>query len=199
MKIIGVTGGVGAGKSQVLSYLKEQYEAHVIQADHVGHLVIEPGGACYEAVLGMFGTDVRMEDGGIDRGLVAQRMFGHEDLRQKMNHLIHPAVKKYILQEIRRGRAEQWKALVVEAALLLEDDYGAFCDELWYIYASEQTRARRLMESRGYSGEKIKNLFASQYTETQFREGCDFTLYNDEEFSETEKQIDKRMEQYEIM
>ena len=71
MKIIGITGGVGAGKSTILDYLSQKYDAYVIQADKIGHLVMEPGGLCYEHVIALFGRQIIKNDKTIDRKQVS--------------------------------------------------------------------------------------------------------------------------------
>ncbi|MBQ7372783.1 MAG: dephospho-CoA kinase, partial [Blautia sp.] len=154
MKIIGVTGGVGAGKSTVLSYLEARYGARVIQADLAGHLVMEPGGLCYQQVLDLFGNNVKKEDDTIDRKKISDIVFSQKEMLQELNAIIHPAVRAYILQELQAERAAGRSLSVVEAALFLEAHYEEFCDEVWYIHTDEPIRIRRLMESRGYTEEK---------------------------------------------
>ena len=97
MKIIGITGGVGAGKSTILDYLSQKYDAYVIQADKIGHLVMEPGGLCYEHVIALFGRQIIKNDKTIDRKQVSDVVFGNELMRQSLDAIIHPAVKTYIL------------------------------------------------------------------------------------------------------
>ena len=78
MKIIGITGGVGAGKSTVLDYLREQFQAYVIQADQVGHQVMEPGEICYSQVIALFGEHILKKDKTIDRKMISDVVFGNE-------------------------------------------------------------------------------------------------------------------------
>ena len=85
MKIIGITGGVGAGKSTILDYLSQKYDAYVIQADKIGHLVMEPGGLCYEHVIALFGRQIIKNDKTIDRKQVSDVVFGNELMRQSLD------------------------------------------------------------------------------------------------------------------
>ena len=149
MKIIGITGGVGAGKSTILDYLSQKYDAYVIQADKIGHLVMEPGGLCYEHVIALFGRQIIKSDKTIDRKQVSDVVFGNELMRQSLDAIIHPAVKTYILEEIRKQRQAGCRLLVIEAALLLEEHYEEFCNNVWYIHTDAEIRIRRLMDSRG--------------------------------------------------
>ena len=91
MKIIGITGGVGAGKSTVLDHLEKQYNACVLQADKIGHLVMEPGGICYGQVIALFGKQIIKNDKTIDRRQVSDVVFSHPELLEKLNQIIHPA------------------------------------------------------------------------------------------------------------
>ena len=144
MKVIGITGGVGAGKSALLSYIAEKYHCRILLADEIAHKVEEPGQACYEELVRLLSPTILNEDGTIHKGKMAARIFESEDLLRKVNSLIHPAVKKMILDEIAAARAEEKiDFLFVEAALLIEDGYLDIVDEMWYIYAREEIRRGR--------------------------------------------------------
>lgn len=193
MKIIGITGGVGAGKSEVLSYLEEKYHARVILADQVANKIKEPGQVCYEPIVQLLGSSVLMADGQIDRKKMGQLIFSDAKLLKRTNEIIHPAVKAYIGKEIEKAKKENVSIFVIEAALLLEDNYDAICDELWYIYTREEVRRARLKTSRGYSDAYIDQIMAKQLSEETFREGCDVVIDNSDAFEYTASQIDKRM------
>lgn len=193
MKIIGVTGGVGAGKSTVLDYLRDVYHAEVIQADLVGHEVMEPGMPAYDQVRETFGQNVIGEDGKIDRKILGSIVFGDDRKREQLNGIIHPAVGKEILHRMQEAEKAKVPCLVLEAALLLEENYDAFCDETWYIYTNEANRRRRLKESRGYTEERITQIFRSQKTHEEFQSRCQYQIDNNGSREDTWKQIDKRM------
>jgi dephospho-CoA kinase len=101
MKIIGITGGVGAGKSQILSYLNVRYEAFVLQADQVAHQVMEPGEAAFISLVKLLGASVLNEKGEIDREKMATMIFSDHSLLCKVNQIIHPAVKNRIVEAIK--------------------------------------------------------------------------------------------------
>lgn len=193
LKIIGVTGGVGAGKSTVLAWLKERYQARVIQADLVGHEVMEPGTKAYRQILEMFGSAVLAEDQRIDRGCLGAVVFADPGKLQKLNEIIHPAVKEEILARIQKAREDGERYVVVEAALFLEENYDAFCDETWYIYTNEELRAKRLQVSRGYTKERIAQIFANQKRHEEFVSRCEVMIDNNGTAEETRRQIDRRM------
>lgn len=197
MKIIGITGGVGAGKSQILNYLKENYQAKVIMADEVAHKVKEKGQSCYEPLINLLGKEVLDEAGEIDKKKMAACIFTNKELLLKVNQLIHPAVKTYIRNEITVEKERcSVKFLFIEAALLIEDHYDEICDELWYIYAEDSVRTKRLMESRGYSIEKVQQIMNGQLRDEEFRDNCQFVIDNSHELLDAFKQIDRKLGEY---
>lgn len=179
MKVIGITGGVGAGKSAILDYIEENFRARVLKADEIAHELMEPGTRCYESLREVLPAESFQEDGRLNRPALAKLMFSQGDLRNKINGIVHPAVKVYIIDTISKEREiGTLDYLVIEAALLIEEHYDEICDELWYIYASEENRKRRLMESRGYSEEKVAQIFASQLSEAEYRRHCKTVIDN---------------------
>ena len=159
MHFIGITGGVGAGKTAILTYLESNYSCRVMLADEIAHDLMEPGTDCYRKLQELFAEDQVFEaDGQIDRKKMAQVLFSDEKKRFALNDIVHPAVKQYVIDEMNRERAAQThEVLILEAALLIEEHYDEICDELWYIYTSEENRRERLKLNRGYSDEKIDN------------------------------------------
>lgn len=199
MRIIGITGGVGAGKSEILNYLSEQYHAPVIQADRVAHFLMEPGQVCYGPVTDLLGDSVKAEDGVINRRAMGEKIFGNAALREQINKIIHPAVKEYVRQRIAKAKMQDAKFFIIEAALLIEDDYGAICDELWYIYTSEEVRRERLAASRGYTEAYARQIMSNQLPDAVFRRECDFVIDNNGSMEHTKEQIDRRMQIYETV
>lgn len=199
MITIGITGGVGAGKSTVLDFLEQEYQAYVMKADEIGHLVMEPGQSCYEPVIALFGKQVIKNDKTIDRRLVSDVVFSHPDMLEKLNHIIHPAVKEYIRRQLALKKEEGQRICVVEAALFLEDHYEEFCDTVWYIRTDSEIRIRRLMESRGYTREKSMSIIASQAPEEFFRTHTDYVVTNNTDLEDTWQQIREGIKKYETL
>lgn len=191
MKFIGITGGVGAGKSAVLDYMATKPGVRVMLADEIAHELMEPGTDCYEQIRQAFPEhDIYKEDGHFDRIKLAKVIFSDGNRRARMNGIVHPAVKAYVIAEAKRERQEGKLALLVlEAALLIEEHYDEICDELWYIYTREEIREARLMESRGYSREKVQQIFSSQLKEAEYRKHCSVVIDNNEGLEEMQRQI----------
>lgn len=197
MRVIGITGGVGAGKSALLAYVKERYRCRVILADEVAHLVEESGQECYNALVKLLGNEILNPDGTIDKRRMAEKIFADSAVLEQVNAIVHPAVKEYILREIARSRREQKEDfLFVEAALLIEGGYGEILDELWYIHAREEVRRSRLKAGRAYSDEKIDRILREQLSEETFRQHCRVVIDNSGSLAEACLQIDKKLEEY---
>lgn len=181
MKFIGLTGGVGAGKTTVLKAMRQIYRVRILIADEIAHEQMEPGTVCHKRLNEVFGgCDIWRDDGSINRLKLAQVLFSDEEKRRTLNGIVHPAVKEYILGEVAKERQKgYYECVILEAALLIEDHYDALCDELWYVYASPQTRKKRLMADRGYSEQKVEQMFAAQLSDETYRKYCRVVIDND--------------------
>lgn len=192
MIVIGITGGVGAGKTSVLEYLRENTDSLIIVADQVANDIKEPGECCYEKLLEILGEGILQEDKRINRKVMAEMIFSDSKLLQKVNDIIHPAVKETILKRIEEaGSKTTTKVVFLEAALLIEAGYLPYLDELWYLHVDEKVRAERLKISREYSAEKIRNINKNQLSEMEFKKYADVIIENNGEFTETEEKLKK--------
>ena len=120
--VLGITGGIGSGKSLALSYLQNKYNCFVIKADDIGNEVKLKGNSCYKAIVKLLGKDILGEDGEIDKNLMAEKIFSDSDLVEKVNSIIHPAVRKEI-ERLIKVNSKDYQIFVIEAALLCEADY----------------------------------------------------------------------------
>ncbi|MGN0361212.1 MAG: dephospho-CoA kinase [Bilifractor sp.] len=193
MKIIGITGGVGSGKSEVMKYLERSCDCTLIRSDELGHALMRKENICYDPVLALLGPEVLDPDGEFDRKAVAAKVFGNPALLEKLNQITHPAIRHSILESIQKADEAGRQFFFLEAALLIEEKFNEICDELWYVYADIEVRSRRLQESRGYSDEKIRGIMASQLPESAFRNACQFVIDNSGSFQDTIRQIDGRI------
>jgi dephospho-CoA kinase len=194
MKIIGITGGVGAGKTQVLSYIEKNYNCRVIRADEVAHLLYEPDKECYVKLVSLLGEDILDSDRKIDKRKMAAIIFNDEKMLARVNGIVHPAVKQYILGQINLERENgRFDYVFVEAALLIEENYDQITDEIWYIYASEKVRRDRLIRSRHYSEDKITSIMAGQLSEEAFRKHSQAVISNNGDLTVTYSEINKLM------
>ena len=192
---IGITGGVGSGKSSVLGYLSDSTNCRTLVSDDEAKKLYVPGSPVFDMIIKTVGRDVLAADGTLDKKAFASRLFEDDSLRERINAIVHPAVKDIISDtmkyEISSGKHD---FLFIEAALLIENGYEEVLDELWYVYASEDTRRKRLKESRGYSDDKITAVFASQLSEEGFKEHCDRVIDNDGSTEHMRASVDAAVE-----
>lgn len=196
-RIIGITGEAGAGKSVVLSYLKEYYPCEVLMADEIGNKVKEPGERCYEAVIELLGKEIVLPDKSLDKALIASKIFADKQLLEKMNAIIHPAVHDVIFERIENVKKnENIPFVFIEAALLIEAGYVDEIDELWYICCDSQFRRKRLKETRGYSDERIDGIMNQQLKSDTFIKYANRVIMNNTTKDELYQKIDTIMGEY---
>lgn len=192
MRFIGITGGVGAGKSAILDYLAGKPKVKVMLADDIAHELMKPDTECYNKLRELFDSSVFNADGQINNIRMAEAIFNGSSLRDKLNAIVHPAVKEYVIKQYRIEKESgclEW--LILEAALLIEEHYDEICDELWYIDTSRENRRIRLKESRGYSDTKVDQIFESQLSEEEYRRHCSVVIDNNGLPDQTFEQIDE--------
>ena len=183
MKIIGITGGVGSGKSGVLSLLKKKYDAYILEADKLAHVLMQPDGPTYHPIIDCFGVEIVASDGSIDRKKLGAIVFHDADKLERLNAITHPAVRTEIDRQIAAARQTGgYTYFALEAALLLEEGYDAVCDEIWYIYVDSETRIQRLMAGRGYSREQCISIFESQSDDSYYRSHSRYVINNSKDF-----------------
>lgn len=168
-KVIGLTGGIAAGKTAVSTSLKKR-GAHVIDADSVGHAVIAPEGEAFGEVVAAFGTGVLGPDGAIDRRKLGAVVFGDAAQRARLNAISHPRMADRMAREIAQVRAHAPDArpplIVLDAAILFEAGWDALCDETWAVETEAETAVARLMARNGLTrGEALARINAQLTTE----------------------------------
>lgn len=192
MKVIGITGGVGSGKSLVLSWLAGQHRAScaVIEADKTAHRLQQKGNSCYHAIVQEFGRQILDEKEEISRTRLGSMVFGDKERLERLNAIVHPLVKQEIIRQLKDyRRRNDIQYVFIEAALLIEEHYDVICDELWYIYVDKNKRIERLKESRGYTDTRIQQMMDRQLDEQTFRSCCQVVIDNNGSAEDTFRQI----------
>lgn len=177
-KVIGITGGVGTGKSYVCSLIKRHLGYPVIDSDSVSREQMVPGSTVLEQVYEAFGTEIANEDGTLNRSALAQIVFQDDNKLALLNSITHPAAIAEIKRQIAAYKAENIPYIFVESALACSAGYRDFCDELWCVTAPETVRRYRLRKERGYSDERISVVFAEQMSEEELQSLCDKEIIN---------------------
>jgi dephospho-CoA kinase len=191
MKVVGITGGVGSGKSEVLRLLEENYNCAIIRTDDVARDLCEPGAESYLKIVEAFGEDILDSEGRLNRPKIAAIVFEDEEKLKVLNQCTHPQVFAWVREKIRQWRAEgRYSMAAVEAALLEELKAMEVCESYWYVYVKLEIRRERLRISRGYSDEKMDAIFASQLPESIFLEGCDVVIDNNSDLENVKNQLE---------
>ena len=185
MMVLGLTGGVGAGKSRILELFSHDYGAQVIQADLVARKLEDPGQPGLTGLVSLFGTGILQKDGTLDRKGFADRIFGNPEALKRVNALIHPLTWNEIKRQIRESSAE---LIVVEAALF-DERSREVCQYLLYVDTQDEIRIQRLMENRGYSREKCLGIMKNQADRNDFLKLADFVIDNSGSLEESRLQI----------
>lgn len=207
MKKIAITGGVGSGKSAALKYLSNNYNCKVVRADDVAKKLMEPGGSCYEAIIKAFpNEDLLAQDAEsrfvhkldtlaqcdsdsagtsqppFDKNKLAHIIYSNSTNRLKVNSIVHPAVKEYILEDAENEQARgQYDFYFFEVALAIEEGYDKLFDEVWYVHSSVNVRTKRLEEKRGYSKKRIEEIMSAQLSEEEYKSHATHIINNDED------------------
>ena len=186
--VIGVTGGIGSGKSAVLDILEKQYSCVILRTDDLAKELMQPGGACFARLVEAFGEKILLPDGNLDKACYADLIYQDEALLKLSDSIVHPAV----WEEVRRRIActDRTAMIAVETALPGTAFYS-LCNTVWYVHAEAEVRIRRLMRSRGLSRARCREIMASQRGETAYRNEADAVIDNSGTRSETKKQIEK--------
>ncbi|MFQ6931724.1 dephospho-CoA kinase [Eubacterium sp.] len=183
--IIGVMGGVGSGKSTVLNYLENNYEANIIEADKVAKEVMLPGNDVYNEIVKTFPEVI--VDNKIDSKKLAEIVFNDKEQLEKLNSITHPGAVKEIISRIKSSKN---RIIVVESAILLGSGVEQYCDELWFVFCNRDTRIKRLIQTRGYSKEKCISVIESQPADEEYNKGADEFIDNSYSEENTREQID---------
>lgn len=184
--VIGITGGIGCGKSHVRETLVE-LGADGIDADTVAHEVMAPGGPAYEPLVAAFGREMLLPDGAVDRVKLAALVFADTVALAKLEAIVHPAVYQVI-----KGRVEGSTApvVVIEAIKLLEAGLGvSLCDQVWVAACSEEDQLERLAHTRGMSRAEVRRRRANQMPHAQMAQAADRIIHTDGTLVETERRV----------
>ena len=190
MKVIGLTGGIGSGKSTVSRFLAE-LGAVVIDADKVGHEALKPGTELWREVVTAFGRQTLTPDGDIDREKLGEIAFSNPDSLVRLNRIMHPRLYEVVKAQIEECRRQGTGVVVLEAPLLIEAGWTSLVDKIWVTVASEATVLRRLQERTGLSEPESLARIRSQLASTERVRYADVTIDTDGELDELRARVEK--------
>ena len=183
--IIGMAGGVGSGKSTVLSILKQYEKVRICMADELGHQAMEQGTKAYEKIVAHFGKEICDENGAINRTRLGKIVYAN-DRQLGMLEEIAAQAAKYGEDNL----------FFVESAILYESGLDKLCNEIWGILTEDTLRFKRLQESRGYSRKRAESIMQKQVSASFLKRHCDRLIHNDGSEEELEAEIARIMSGY---
>ncbi|WP_342319658.1 dephospho-CoA kinase [Corynebacterium mayonis] len=191
---IGLTGGIGSGKSTVARAL-EKHGLAVVDADEVARDIMEPGGEVLAQVAEQFGEDVLKPDGTLNRALLARRAFATEEATARLNEITHPAIRAEAERRFAALEASGAKAAVYDMPLLVELGLDKAMDFNVVVHTDVEVRVRRLVDKRGLEQEDVRNRIARQISDDQRRARADVVIDNNGSEKELQEQISQLVQQ----
>ena len=189
MKIIGLTGGIGTGKSTVSAYLAQK-GCKIIDADLISHQMTEAGSPCLAEIRDAFGEDVFLRDGNLDRKKVGRLVFADATKKKTLEQIITRRVIEKTLRILQDCRAQQEALVVLDAPLLFECGMQRYTDETWLVVCRTETRLRRIAARDGLAEEDIQKRIANQMSTEQKEKLADCIIDNSRDLAWLYAQID---------
>lgn len=189
MKIIGLTGGIGTGKSTVSAYLAQK-GCKIIDADLISHQMTEAGSPCLAEIKAAFGEDVFLRDGNLDRKKVGRLVFADATKKKTLEQIITRRVIEKTLRILQDCRAQQEDLVVLDAPLLFECGMQRYTDETWLVVCRTETRLRRIAARDGLAEEDIQKRIANQMSTEQKEKLADYIIDNSRDLAWLYAQID---------
>lgn len=187
--IIGLTGSIATGKSTVARRLKE-LGLPIVDADVVARHVVEPGSETLEAIYKEFGEAALLPDGSMNREVIGRQIFGNKEKRDKLNAIIHPAIRKEMLRQRDEHVANGEPIVIMDIPLLFESQLQHFVDRILVVGTSDVIQIERLMQRNQLSKEEALQRIQSQIPVSEKMEQADDVIRNDGSMDELMKQVD---------
>ena len=188
MKLIGLTGGAGSGKSTVASMLRE-LGAVVLDADVAAHTVYEPGSLGFDLIEAEFGPDY-IRDGKIDRARLGELVFHDADARARLNAIVHPLVREWMAAQTANALMRGAAVVVQDVPLLFENGLENLYSDVLLVYVPEETQVGRLVEGRGLSEDRARAIVATQMPIEDKRARARRVIDNQGTRDETREQVE---------
>ena len=187
--VVGLTGGIGSGKSTIAELFAE-LGVPVIDADLVARQVVEKGSPLLAEIAALFGPEILLEDGALNRAALREKVFNHEREKQWLNQLLHPAIRHEMLQQL---AAQRMPYCIFMVPLLIENKLTALCQRVLVVDVSEQTQMTRASQRDNNQLALIKNIMQSQVSRSERLQHADDVINNDMDLSESLPQLKQKV------
>ncbi|HZJ57098.1 MAG TPA: dephospho-CoA kinase [Clostridia bacterium] len=195
MRIIGLTGGIAAGKSRV-SKILSKLGAKVIDADIIAREIVAKESPAWKKIRDEFGLGYFQADGELNRRKLGELVFSHRHALQRLNHIVHPAIRNNIIDRLDELKIQNYTGIVViDAALLLEVGWDDIADEVWVVDAPLEMRITRLMDRDGLSRDGALKRMDSQMSQEDKNAKADRIILNDSDMDNLRSQVDRAWNQ----
>ncbi len=178
MRVIGLTGGIGSGKSTV-SQIMAELGAVIIDADRVGHEAYQPNTRTWQDLVAAFGKEIVAADGSIDRKKLGAIVFGNPDELARLNRIVHPRMFEMMQERIGQYRKQGVKVVVLDAAILFEANWTPLVDEIWVVVTDEPAVVTRVHTRSGLPEEQIRSRIRSQMSNEERTKRANVIIRND--------------------
>lgn len=189
MFVLGVTGGIGSGKSTVSGYFRDK-GVQVLDADEISKQITDVGGVALPEIAELLGSRAINSKGALNRSYVASLVFSEKNKLDKLSAIIHRYVLSTIGEEIAKAAEKKVKLIVLDVPIPVRHGFVDVCNQVWVVSASDPVRLERL-EGRGMDRDDAKKRMAMQMTREEYEELADVVLVNDGTLEELYAQIDQ--------
>lgn len=190
MKVIGVVGGIGSGKSTVVMLISQAFNSYIINADHIGHNILKRGQPGYHPILECFGDSILDKDSEINRKRLGEIVFSDPEKLQLLNNISHPLIYQEVKHKIESiSKMKMYDYIIVDAALLIEIQLIDLVDEVWGIYVPLKTQIKRIMLRDGFSKDEAIRRINSQLPWDKIKQFVDIKIDNSKGVKYTQEQI----------
>ncbi len=197
--IIGVTGNIASGKSTIVNYIRETYHYPVIDADLVARKVVEPGEKALNQLVQTFGRVILNKDGVLNRQHLGQIVFSNQEEREKLNRIVHPAVREQMIKEKECLLNNGHDIIVMDIPLLFENNLQYLVDKTVLVYTNEKIQLIRLMKRNGFTEQEAKSRMNAQLSPQKKKELADAIIDNSNTIDDSKKQVDVLFRKWELI
>lgn len=188
MRILGVTGGIGSGKSLVCNILKQQ-GAEIIDADEITKELQKKGSVVYNEMVEFFGEDILKEDGELDRKKIADKVFNDRKALQKLNNIVHKHVAVEIKKRVAKLNEEGCSLVVLDVPIPVEDGFFDTAECIWTVVANVDLRVERIMKRMNISEEEALTRINAQLSNREYEEIANVVIVNEGSYEELENLV----------